>query len=64
MYLAARAWGVQPSEFWSMSFGEWLLEAHHQWLESEDGRLWQKKQVWMEDADLTREEWRAKYGLA
>lgn len=27
MYLAARAWGIQPSEFWGMTMGEWMLEA-------------------------------------
>lgn len=27
MYLAARAWGIQPSEFWEMTMGEWMLEA-------------------------------------
>lgn len=29
MYLAARAWGIQPSEFWDMTMGEFLLEAGH-----------------------------------
>lgn len=27
MYLAARAWGLTPSEFWDMTLGEWMLEA-------------------------------------
>ena len=27
MYLAARSWGIQPSEFWGMSFPEWFCEA-------------------------------------
>ena len=27
MYLAARAWGIQPSEFWEMTMGEFMLEA-------------------------------------
>lgn len=32
MYLAARSWGIQPSEFWEMTLGEWMLEAfqHHE----------------------------------
>lgn len=29
MYLAARSWGIQPSEFWAMTPGEWMLEAYH-----------------------------------
>lgn len=27
MYLAARNWGIQPSEFWEMTMAEWFLEA-------------------------------------
>lgn len=27
MYLAARAWGIQPSEFWDMTMVEWFAEA-------------------------------------
>jgi len=27
MYLAARAWGIQPSEFWAMTLSEILAEA-------------------------------------
>lgn len=27
LYLSARSWGVQPSEFWEMSFPEWFCEA-------------------------------------
>lgn len=26
MYLWARTWGIQPSEFWGMTMGEWWLE--------------------------------------
>jgi hypothetical protein len=26
VYLHARAWGIQPSEFWAMTIGEWFLE--------------------------------------
>lgn len=29
MYLAARAWGVQPSEFWGMTMAEWFCEYEH-----------------------------------
>jgi hypothetical protein len=26
MYLHARSWGIQPSEFWSMTMNEWWCE--------------------------------------
>lgn len=26
LYLSARSWGVQPSEFWDMTFHEWIVE--------------------------------------
>lgn len=26
MYLAARKWGIQPSEFWQMTLSEWHAE--------------------------------------
>lgn len=26
MYLWARQWGIQPSEFWGMTMSEWWLE--------------------------------------
>ena len=26
MYLAARGWGIQPSEFWGMTMAEWFCE--------------------------------------
>lgn len=26
MYLWARSWGIQPSEFWSMTISEWWVE--------------------------------------
>lgn len=29
MYLTARDWGLSPSEFWDMTFGEWFLEFEH-----------------------------------
>jgi hypothetical protein len=64
MYTSAREWGIQPSEFWDMTIGEWLLEASHQWEKSEQGRHQKKKSAWLDDADLTREEWMQKYGLA
>mgnify|MGYP000040402196 CR=1 FL=1 len=29
MYVAARGWGIQPSEFWGMTMAEWFVEADH-----------------------------------
>ena len=26
MYLWSRQWGIQPSEFWDMTIGEWWIE--------------------------------------
>jgi hypothetical protein len=26
MYLLARSWGIQPSEFWAMTLNEWWCE--------------------------------------
>ena len=26
MYLTARQWGIQPSEFWDMTMAEWFCE--------------------------------------
>ena len=43
---------------------EWLLEAHTNWLQSDEGQLWQKKQEWLKDLELSSEEWKRKYGLA
>lgn len=64
MYASAREWGIQPSEFWEMTLGEWLLEAHHRWLASPEGQRHLKILSWKEDAELTREEWNKKYGFA
>ena len=27
LYLSARSWGIQPSEFWCMTLAEWFSEA-------------------------------------
>jgi hypothetical protein len=64
MYLSAREWGIQPSEFWEMTPGEWLLEAQDRWLASDEGQLEMKKRAWKQDAELSRDEWMRKYGLA
>lgn len=29
MFRAAHSWGISPSEFWDMTFGEWLELADH-----------------------------------
>lgn len=64
MYTSAREWGIQPSEFWEMTVGEWLLEAAHRWETSEAGQKEKKKNIWLEDSMLSEEEWKKKYGLA
>lgn len=62
MYLAARDWGIQPSEFWDMTVGEWLLEADAKYRASPRGQRSKKIRGWLADAELTDEEWNAKYG--
>lgn len=64
MYAQARNWGIQPSEFWDMTLGEWMLEARVHWLASDEGQKFLKKRNWMADAELTKEEWMIKHGLA
>lgn len=46
-----------------MTLGEWLIEAHDQWMMSEQGQRHLKKKQWMEDAELSKEEWNKKYGI-
>ena len=62
MYLTARRWGIQPSEFWDMTMAEYLLELDAHYRETPEGRHEMKRATWLEDAELTDEEWRAKYG--
>lgn len=64
MYCSAREWGIQPSEFWEMTIGEWLVEAAQQYEKSELGQKERKKQILLEDASLSAEEWMSKYGFA
>lgn len=64
MYVSARSWGIQPSEFWEMTFAEWLAEAYENWRATPEGQLAEKRQKWLEDASLTDEEWERKYGIA
>lgn len=47
-----------------MTFVEWLLEAYDRWRNSPDGQRRLKIRTWQEDAELTVEEWNAKYGIA
>lgn len=62
MLLAARSWGIQPSEFWEMTLSEWLLEANYHWERSPEAEERRKKEIWLEDAELTAEDWKKKYG--
>jgi hypothetical protein len=36
LYLAARSWEIQPSEFWDMTFAEWFCE--YDWRRPRDER--------------------------
>lgn len=62
MYLTARGWGIQPSEFWAMTLSEYMLELEARYRETPQGRHELKREQWLADAELTDEEWRAKYG--
>ena len=42
---------------------EWMMEAHDQWIHSEAGQKAMKMEKWAADAELTEEEWKAKYGI-
>jgi len=64
MYLAARKWGIQPSEFWDMTMVEWMLEARFHMDQSPVGRAAQKRDEWLEDMEMTDEEWWAKHGTS
>jgi len=35
MYVTARSWGIQPSEFWEMTMVEWFAEAQFHQKQSE-----------------------------
>ena len=45
-----------------MTLGEYMLEADMHYRTSPEGQLAAKRQGWLEDAELTTEEWDAKYG--
>lgn len=69
MYQAARGWGVQPSEFWGMTLGEWFAEAEMA-IEQADrlphrpGSKLSRADIRniQADMELTDEEWMAKHG--
>jgi hypothetical protein len=59
MYLYARQWGIQPSEFWNMTIAEWWLEYETN-APSQDGEKFAGKltrsdvddlKAWMEEKD-------------
>jgi hypothetical protein len=68
LYLSARSWGVQPSEFWGMTFAEWFCEAdHHRGNQPGEyaGKLTRAAVDEIRaDLELSDEEWRARHGLA
>ena len=39
MYLIAREWDIQPSEFWDMTMAEWWCEYDHRSTSSGDGKF-------------------------
>lgn len=67
MYLSARQWGIQPSEFWGMTLNEWFCEwelnADSHSPENYAGKLTQGDvDDLMDDNELTDEEWWEKHG--
>jgi len=39
MYIIAREWGIQPSEFWEMTMAEWWCEYDHRSTNTADGKF-------------------------
>ena len=64
MYLTARSWGIQPSEFWDMTMVEFMLEARFHYEQTPQGRAMVKKDEWLAAAEMTDEEWWAEYGTS
>jgi len=62
MYLAARSWGLPPSEFWAMTLSEFTLEAAQRIEDTPEGRALKNKAKWVAGLDMSAEEWKAKYG--
>ncbi len=68
LYLFARQWGIQPSEFWGMTMGEWHCEYE---LHSDDlggekfaGNLTQGDvDEMLYELDLSDEEWWKENGI-
>lgn len=64
MYLSARSWGIQPSEFWDMTMVEFMLEARFNYEQTPQGRAMSKKDEWLAAAEMTDEEWWAAHGTS
>ena len=67
MYLAARRWGIQPSEFWGMTLPEWHaeFEMNSGPLDSEKyaGTLTEDKVLELEvRSEVSEEEWWKEHG--
>lgn len=62
MYVAARAWEIQPSEFWNMTVSEWMAEAEWRARQTPEGRAMLNRDKWKAEAAMTDEEWWAIHG--
>jgi len=52
LYLSARSWEIQPSEFWDMTFGEWFAE--YEWRKPQDKGKANGHAGTLTDADIER----------
>jgi hypothetical protein len=64
MYLTARSWGIQPGEFWGMTFSEYLLEAYSRMDETPEGRAQKRRNTWLAQFDMTDDEWWKAHGTS
>lgn len=62
--MSARSWGIQPSEFWEMTVSEWMVEADANFRSTPEGRTNLKRDEWLDEAEMTDEEWWAKHGAS
>lgn len=47
-----------------MTMPEWMLEADFHISQTPEGRSLKKRDEWLEDAELTEDEWWAKHGAS
>lgn len=60
MLLQSLEWGLSPSEFWSMTMPEWFLIAQAKYEQTPEGRARSQKRRWLEQLEMTDEEWRGR----